>query len=169
MDLFGPHRALFSGPSFQLLPSLQLLVPFHLPGHGAAGKTINKRGRQQDCVTSQILNWSYKQPELDSLIYWIFRWFPQIIFSRMKIQTVDILYWLVEPIFRQRIPKQWYQWLGQQNQQTLNNPNHPRLSVTPRPSDPASPAHRPPGEDIWVPLQRDQRKWMIMMFSLKHA
>ena len=38
---------------FQPLPSLQLLVPFHLPGHGA------KRGRQQDRVISAKLDWSY--------------------------------------------------------------------------------------------------------------
>ena len=79
------------------------------------------------------------------------------------------LHWLVEQFFRQRIPKQCYQWLGKQNQQNLNKSNHPKLSATPRCSYPASPAHRPPGESIWVHLQRDPRKWMIMMFSLKHA
>ena len=77
---------------FQPLPSLQLLVPFHLPGHGAAGKTIKNWGRQQDCIISQKLNWPYKQPELDFFIYWIFRWFPQInVFHGQKSKQLIIL------------------------------------------------------------------------------
>ena len=59
---------------FQPLPSLQLLVPFHLPGHGA------KRGRQQDRVISQKLKWSCNQSKvgfLNLVYFWVFHWFSQ--------------------------------------------------------------------------------------------
>ena len=59
---------------FQPLPSLQLLVPFHLPGHGA------KRGRQQDRVISQKSKWSYNQSKvgfLNLVCFWVFHWFSQ--------------------------------------------------------------------------------------------
>ena len=65
--------------AFQPLPSFQLLVPFHLPGHGAVGEKIKKRGRQQDCIISQNSTWSYKQSKVGfmNLIYLrVFQWFP---------------------------------------------------------------------------------------------
>ena len=153
---------------FQPLPSLQLLVPFHLPGHGAAGKQSKTEGANK--IASVPKNWigHANNRNLTSLST------GSSVDSRRSFFFTDKnpnnwLHWLVEHFFRQRIPKQCYQWLGKQNQQNLNKSNHPRLSATPRCSYPASPAHRPPGESIWVHLQRDPRKWMIMMFSLKHA
>ena len=82
---------------FQPLPSLQLLVPFHLPGNAAAGKTIKNWGCQQDCVISQKFNWSCKQPELDLFIYWIFRWFLQISFFRgqKSKQLITLIGWAI--------------------------------------------------------------------------
>ena len=119
-------------PDFQPLPSLQLLVPFHLPGHGAAGKTIKNWERQQDCVISQKLNWLYKQPELDFFSYWTFRWFPQInFFSRTKIQTIDFIDWLSHCFvnaFQNSVVSDWENEINYQ--QNLNKSNHPRLSAT---------------------------------------
>ena len=153
---------------FQPLPSLQLLVTFHLPQHGAAGNKSKIEG------VNKIASFPKK---------WIGYTNNRNFTSLSTGSSVDScgsffftdknpnnwLHWLVEQFFRQRIPKQCYQWLGKQNQPNLNKSNHPRLSATPRCSYPASPAHRPPGESIWVQLQRDPRKWMIMMFTLKHA
>ena len=162
--LFG-HRS--QAQVFQPLPSLQLLVPFHMPGHGAAGKTIKNWGRQQDCHHFPKIKLAVQTTGTRLLYLLDLPLIPadQFFHGQKSKQLIILIGWA---IFRQRIPKQCYQWLGQ-NQQTLNNSNHPRLSATPRSFYLASPAHRPPGEGIWVHLQRDQRKWMIMMFSQKHA
>ena len=171
MDLFGSLRALFSDPSFSTLAFSSNACPF--PSAWAWGSRKNNQKlraptRLRHFPKIKLVMQTTRTWLLHLLGYWIFRWFPQINFFADK-NPNNWLHWLVEPLFRQRIPKQCYQWLGKQNQQNLNKSNHPRLSATPRCSYPASPAHRPPGEGIWVHLQRDPRKWMIMMFSLKHA
>ena len=74
---------------FQPLPSLQLLVTFHLPGHGA------KRGRQQDRVISQKVNWLYIQTGTLPLYLLDLPLIPaDHFFSRTKIQTIDYIDWL---------------------------------------------------------------------------
>ena len=80
---------------FQPLPSLQPLVTFHLPGHGAAGNKSKIWGRQQDCVISQKVNWLYIQTGTLPLYLLDLPLIPaDHFFSRTKIQTIDYIDWL---------------------------------------------------------------------------
>ena len=68
---------------FQPLPSLQLLVPFHLPGNAAAGKTIKIKGANKIAsLPKNQSDHSYNQSKVGSLnlVYlWVFHGSPQAI------------------------------------------------------------------------------------------
>ena len=105
VDLFASLRALFSDPRFSTLAFSSTACPFPSAWARGSRKNNQNKGRQQDCVISQKLNWFYKQPELDFFIYWTFRWFPRInFFHRQKSkQLIALIGWAIVSSTRSKI------------------------------------------------------------------
>ena len=153
-------------PSFSTLPSLQLLVTFHLPGHGAAGNNQKLRAstRLRHFPKSKLV--IHTNRNSTSLSTWIFRWFLRIIFFHGQKSKITLIGWA---IFSSTHSKTVLSVIGKTKptkpKQVKPSQTFGYTSVFLSGIAGASSTWR---EHLSASATGSE-KWMIMMFSLKHA